>query len=243
MIEEILRGGYINEVVRIGDTVRRPCGERAAFLHRLLEHLEDWEGAPRFLGIDESRREILEFIDGDVLWGTRELAGASSDDSLRRVARLVRELHDLTAGSDLAGDEEVVCHNDLSPKNTVYRDDGDGYRPVAFIDWDIAAPGRRIHDVAHTCWQYIGLGPHHPDATQAGLTMRLMCDAYGLTDRSEVLDTVLWWQDRCWRGIEAQAEAGDAAMIRLRDSGASADVRAAYDWVGTHRADLRSALD
>lgn len=241
--EERLPGGCINDVVRVGDTVRRPCGERAAFVHRLLEHLGEWEGAPRFLGIDEQGREILDFVEGQVLWGTNELSGATSPESLRMVAQLVRELHDLTAGSDLAGGEEVVCHNDLSPKNTVYRDDGDGYRPVAIIDWDIAAPGRRIHDVAHTCWQYVGLGPHHPDATQAGHTMRLMCDAYGLTDRSEVLDTVLWWQDRCWRGIEAKAEAGEPAMIRLRDNGASAEVRAAYKWVDTHRADLRSALD
>lgn len=49
-------------------------------------------------------------------------------------AGLVREFHDLTAGSTLAGDAEVVCHNDLSPKNTVYRDPGTGLRPVAFID-------------------------------------------------------------------------------------------------------------
>lgn len=242
MTEEILRGGYVNEVVRVGDTVRRPCGERAAFVHRLLEHLEDWDGAPRFLGIDERDREILDFVDGEVLWGQRELAGASSDDSLRRVARFVRELHDQTAGSDLARDEEVVCHNDLSPKNTVYRDDGAGYRPVAFIDWDIAAPGRRIHDVAHACWQYIGLGPHHPDATQAGHTMRLMCDAYGLDDQTEVIDTVLWWQDRCWRGIESQAEAGNPAMIRLRESGASAEVRAAHAWTESHRSTLEAAL-
>jgi len=59
-----------------------------------------------------------------------------------------------------------VCHNDLAPNNTVYSrngagpgDGGAGLRPVAFIDWDLAGPGRRIHDVAHVCWQYLGLGP------------------------------------------------------------------------------------
>ena len=48
---------------------------------------------------------------------------------LAEVARLVRQFHDLTAGTPLAGDQEVVCHNDLSPKNTVYRDDREGMRP------------------------------------------------------------------------------------------------------------------
>ncbi|MEU8136458.1 phosphotransferase family protein [Streptodolium elevatio] len=66
----------------------------------------------------------------------------------RRVARLVREFHDLTAGTALAGEHEVVCHNDLSPRNTVYRPVSGSRRPVAFIDWDLAAPGARIDDVA-----------------------------------------------------------------------------------------------
>jgi len=39
-----------------------------------------------------------------------------------RVAELVRQFHDLTTGTPLAGDQEVVCHHDLSPKNTVYLD-------------------------------------------------------------------------------------------------------------------------
>jgi len=49
--------------------------------------------------------------------------------SSAEVARLVRQFHDLTAGTPLAGDQEVVYHNDLSPKNTVYRDDREGMRP------------------------------------------------------------------------------------------------------------------
>ena len=64
-------------------------------------------------------------------------------------AELVREFHDLTPGTPLAGDAQVVCHNDLAPNNTVYSPGGSGLRPVAFIDWDLAAPGQRIHDVAH----------------------------------------------------------------------------------------------
>jgi hypothetical protein len=52
----------------------------------------------------------------------------------------------------------------------------------------------------------------------------------------------LWWQDRCWRGIEAKAAAGDPAMTRLRDIGAARSVRDAFDWVSSHRADLATRL-
>ena len=80
----------------------------------------------------------------------------------------MREFHDLTAGTPLAAGAEVVCHNDLSPKNTVHRDGGTGLAPVAFIDWDLAAPGERIHDIAHVCWQYLALGPGGDDPAVAG---------------------------------------------------------------------------
>jgi hypothetical protein len=114
--------------------------------------------------------------------------------------------------------------------------------PVAFLDWDIAAPGARIHDVAHMCWQYLDLGPTVDDLATTSHGLRVMCEAYGLVDRGRVVETVLWWQDRCWRGIEAGAAAGNAAMVRLRDWGAAQSVRAAHEWVVAHRAALETAL-
>ncbi|MEO3789028.1 phosphotransferase [Nonomuraea sp. B10E15] len=241
MSETHLPGGYVNAVVRVGDTVRRPPAHRAAYVHDLLLLLErgGWPGAPRFLGTDERGREILSFVDGHVAWEDVQPDGVTSDESLARVAELVRAFHDLTAGTPLAGDDEVVCHNDLSPKNTVYRDEGAGLRPVAFIDWDIAAPGRRIHDVAHVCWQYLGLGP---GAVDAGRRIRLICDAYGLRERGGLVAAILWWQDRCARGIETDAAAGMPHAIRLRDDGVVARIRACHDWVAAHRAELERPL-
>jgi hypothetical protein len=244
-----LRGGSVSTVVRVGDTVRRPPGRR--FVRELLGFFErsGWGGAPRFLGVDEQGREILTFVDGYVPWQEHVVAGVpgapgvTAEASLVRVAELVREFHDLTAGTPLAGDAEVVCHNDLAPNNTVYSFDGPGgdggaaLRPVAFIDWDLATPGRRIHDVAHVCWQYLGLGPGAA-AGRAARGIRLICDAYRLDGRDEIVDVIMWWQDRCWRGIQAGAEAGEEAMVRLRDDGAVREVRAAFEWVAAHRSEL-----
>jgi hypothetical protein len=242
--ERPLRGGFVNAVVRVGDTVRRPAPKAAGFVRDLLRYLEGcrWPGAPRYLGVDERGREILTFIEGHVAWEASQPADVRSAESLVRVAQLLRQFHDLTSQSELAGDEEVVCHNDLSPKNTVYRDMGQGLRPVAFIDWDIAAPGARIHDVAHVCWQYVGLGPEVADVADAARLVRVVADAYGLVDRAGLVETILWWQDRCWRGIEAAAEAGEPAMVRLRELGAAAEVRVAHRWTTGHRLVLEREL-
>jgi hypothetical protein len=63
-----------------------------------------------------------------------------------------------------------------------------------------------------------------------------------LPGRGSLLQAILWWQDRCWRGIEAKAAGGDPAMIRLRDGGAVRSVRDAYDWVTSHRVELAACL-
>ncbi|MFJ5172611.1 phosphotransferase [Streptomyces griseoviridis] len=199
MTESSLPGGFVHAVVRVGDTVRRPPASE--FVGALLKFLEErgWEGAPRHLGVDGQGRDVLSHLDGHVAWEARQPAAVSSDESLVAAARLVREFHDLTAGTPLAGDQQVVCHNDLSPRNTVYRPRGGALRPVAFIDWDLAAPGARIHDVTHVCWQYLGLGPSITDVEEAARRMRLVADSYALADRQSLVSTVLWWQDRCRR--------------------------------------------
>jgi hypothetical protein len=242
--DDPLPGGFVTAVVRVGDTVRREPSGNSEFAHAVLGWFEQhgWEAAPRFLGTDELGREVLSFVEGHVAWEPSQPSSVTSDASLGRVAELVREFHDLTAGTPLAAGREVICHNDLAPKNTVYRDSGTGLMPVAFIDWDLAAPGERMHDIAHVCWQYLGLGPGVADPAAASGRMRLICDAYGLPGRGRLLETILWWQDRCWRGIEAGAASGDPAMIRLRGRGSSRAVREAFGWVTRHRGELAARL-
>ncbi|GGR46257.1 trifolitoxin immunity domain-containing protein [Streptomyces aurantiogriseus] len=243
--EFALGGGAVSGAVRVGATVRRTPAPRAAYVHHVLTLFErrGWRGAPRFLGTDERGREILDHIDGRAALTPGERAAARSDASLVDTAGLLRAFHDLTEGTEVAGDQEVVCHNDLAPKNTVYAVRGSVWRPVAYIDWDLAAPGERIHDVAHLCWQYLDLGPDVTDVPETARRVRLVCDAYGLTDRHRLLDTVLWWQERCARGIEAGAARGEPAMTGLRERGAVDEVRRAYDWVAAHRGELAAGLE
>jgi hypothetical protein len=226
----------VNEVVRIGETVRRVAGERASFVHELLGVLDGWMGAPRFLGVDEEGRETLSFVDGYVAWEEPRKPAIHDRQALESVGRLVREFHDLTAGTALAGDQEVVCHNDLSPKNTVYT--ADGTEALTFIDWDLAAPGRRIHDLAFICWQYAELG----DVARVVPQWRALLTGYGPTDTADLLDTILWWQTRTADGIETEATLGDPAMARLVELGVPSAVRESRDWISTNAAELGSAL-
>src|SRR4051794_37972684 len=147
--------GNLSDVVRVGDTVRRVPGTWSLAVHALLRHLESvgFDGAPRFLGIDARGREVLSFVAGETV---RPDIPDWSEELLDGVGRLLRRYHEAAAGfvplADAAWQRgvgaptggEVICHNDVGPWNVVVR----GGEPVALIDWDLAAPGPRVWDMA-----------------------------------------------------------------------------------------------
>ncbi|MEU8754571.1 phosphotransferase [Streptomyces chartreusis] len=245
MTERVLGGGAVNEVVRVGTTVRRPPHERSGYVRELLALFEsrEWAGAPPYIGTDKQGREVFGYLEGRAAVTAEERAAARTDTALVRVARLVRAVHDMTHGTALAGDRDVVCHNDLAPKNTIYRVEDGEWWPTAFVDWDLAAPGERVHDLAHVCWQYLDLGPRVTDVPEAARRIALVRDAYGPCDGGEdLVDMILWWQERCRQGIEAGAQRGEPAMVVLRQRGVLVEVRDAHAWTAEHRGALGALL-
>lgn len=194
--EEALAGGNMTAGVhRVGQTVRRPTGPWTPAVHQLLHHLErvGFRGAPRALGIDGQGREILTFIPGAVVH-PRLL----DDAALVRVARLIRAYHAAatsfdpppdahwqTDGRDPSGMDEFICHNDLAPWNLIA-----GEHEWAFIDWELAAPGRRLWDLALAACSFV---PLWPDQAVDIHRYRRFCQAYGLStlDELELLQVVI----------------------------------------------------
>ena len=159
---EPLSGGNMGSVVRVGDTVIRESGQWTPAVHRLLSHLNAAGvcGIPKPLGITEDRREVLSFVEGMV--PTYPMPGwAWAETALESSARLLRQVHDATAGLDLDGPwrsparqpVEVICHNDFALYNLVF--DGEGV--VGVIDWDFASPGPRLWDIAYLAYRNVPL--------------------------------------------------------------------------------------
>ncbi|MBI1818102.1 MAG: phosphotransferase [Deltaproteobacteria bacterium] len=223
--ETLLRGGRTTaEVVRIGDTVRRPMSSQSAFVHSLLGHLEGrgFAGAPRFLGVDSSGREILSYLPGEV---PNEL-GEFTRSQLVSAALLLRELHDATTDYQLREGCEVVCHGDASPCNCVFVDG----RPVAFIDFDAARPGRRRDDVGYAAWLWLDIGRSNLAPHSQGRRIAEFFLAYGAIEVADSLPAVL----------DAQTE------LSRRPNTPSATKRWAQRcraWVEQHLAELTRAVN
>ncbi len=174
--EEPLTGGRVTAgVVRVGDSVRRPRGAHSVFVAELLEHLasREFDGAPRWLGIDEQGRDTLTYIPGDV---PPDL-GFYDDEQLKAAFKLLRRFHDATSTTDLAGGAEVVCHGDISPCNTVFRN----RTPVALIDFDTATPGRRIDDLGYGLFLWLDLGNPEIAIAEQRRRLAIASTSYGRT--------------------------------------------------------------
>lgn len=167
---ERLTGGFATPtVVKVDGTVRRSTGATSRTVHALLQHLErnGFRGAPRSYGFDDAGRHVLEYVEGQAATG-RPPPFVWQDSVLKDVTRLVRAFHDSVADFEAPSwaawgaavppatmPAELVCHNDLGPWNTVFRD----RRPVAFIDWDSLVPGSRLWDLAYLAWHWVPLMP------------------------------------------------------------------------------------
>lgn len=252
--EEIpLQGGNMSSgVVRIGDTVRRPAGPWTPAVHALLGHLHSagFHGAPRPLGIDEHGREILTFIPGTVAWPDHfHLLDPGSH--LRRVARLVRDFHDAVEGFRPPPDAQwqvlipaegttIIAHHDLAPWNLII-----GQHQWAFIDWDTAAPGSRLWDVAYAMHGFIPLSanPQH-QRHDAAHRMRLFADVYGLSQpqRQQLVPMLARRTNAMHTFLARQAASGTQPWARLWQQGHGDAWRADTEYVAQRENTWQQAL-
>ena len=195
-------------VMRDGDHVLRPSNPHTPTIHAFLRFLRA-EGSRRPATRSASIRTAAsgcEYIAGDVAVPPYP-AWAQTDMALATAAALLRRLHDVSAryvpppdatwSAEMADPERrrpVICHNDVCLENIVYRNQV----AVGLLDFDFAAPGRRVYDLAAFARMCVPMDTDD-DAVLLGRTppfdpfrrLRIVADAYGLRrDRDEFLDAV-----------------------------------------------------
>ncbi|MBW8803792.1 MAG: phosphotransferase [Catenulisporales bacterium] len=264
MADEVLSGGLANfgQVVRRGDVVERPAPPHAEALHRYLRALREagFDGAPEPRQL-RGDREVLSFVQGDVAvqpfpeWSRTEQALAS-------VGRLLRRMHDAAAtvgvpaaewptefldpGAGNGNEQLIVCHNDVCQENVVFRDGA----AAAVIDFDFAAPGRPLWDLAFCAWYWVPVVPSAIRAVEgmggldAPSRLRILVDAYGLEDADRRLLPELFplVTETCRRFMTGRVAAGDPVFTEIDAQRDPGRWDAIQKWLAGNREELLAAL-
>jgi Ser/Thr protein kinase RdoA (MazF antagonist) len=111
--------------------------------------------------------------------------GTYSPQELHSIGRMLADLHAALAGFAAPpgavwnrlippDQEEMICHNDVAPWNLVR-----SARGWVLIDWDAAAPGSRLWDLAYAAQSMCGLRADRP-VPESAARLRAFVDGYGV---------------------------------------------------------------
>lgn len=124
-------------------------------------------------------------------------SGRTGSTWWNRTGRLIREFHDAVADFVPPADaqwqvvypqagDEIIVHHELAPWNLAA-----GEQQWAFVDWDVAAPGTRLWDLAYAAHGFVPLSAD-PALRRGdpGARLRTLVDTYGLdeSERCELVD-------------------------------------------------------
>ncbi|MFE2214745.1 phosphotransferase [Streptomyces canus] len=259
---EALVGGMMNAgaVFRRGALVERPAPHHAHALHAHLLALKEhgFDAAPTPVGLTADGREQLTFVPGDVAlppfppW-------VLTTTALESVGILLRRLHeaavttavdtDVEWPQDLADPEggTMVCHNDVCPDNVVFRDG----RAAALIDFDLAAPGRPLWDVAMAARYWVPMldpvsaAGMYPAGLDTSARLRILADSYGLSpeERAELPGVIEQATEICRAFVTRRVADGDPVYLQaLADRGGWERWDRLQAWLAARRETFTLAL-
>ena len=240
----------------------RPSTTHSATIHAFLGALRTtgFTGAPEPLALRETEEE-LRFVEGDVALPPYP-SWAQSNESLASVAQLLRQFHDASAlvsasfldGSwsdafgEAADDDTTICHLDVCLENVVFRDGA----AVALLDFDFAAPGHPLDDVASFARMCVPVddgvrrGQLHWLSVDVGRRLQVVLDAYGASaqERATFIDRLGRSIDMAERFVRIRVERGEPNFVAMWDSfgGAERFVRRRV-WFDECREELQRAVE
>ncbi|GAB4157177.1 MAG: phosphotransferase [Candidatus Dojkabacteria bacterium] len=211
-----------SQVVKVENTVRRTLGPNSEFVHQLLKLLEakSFQYAPKYLGTDDRNREILSFIPG-VLGSEVE----HTFEHFKECMHVLKQYHDATAGSALAGSSEVVCHNDFALWNLLFENN----YLSGVIDFDDAAPGKRVDDVAYAIWTLLEVGSS--DDPEIVSKIVELVNVYGNISSDDLIEAFLSQMHKILAKRKDMAVNSPKAEVREMSKGRISEIEDQIRWV------------
>lgn len=248
--------GNMADIFKIGNIVRKQKSPWWDATCQVLLHLES-------VGYPWSQRivaEHAESVDFTYIHGTTiapDLRGFTDENTLRLIGQRIRELHDALVGFRLdhgtetvpwpvsPSAETIICHNDLSPWNTVVND---GIFQ-GFIDWDLVSYGTREWELAWACWRWAPIYPQGERITFDAAAQMDRCSillrAYGLDvlDLNHFVDLIDRRMECALQSVEQLGARGVPGFKQLLATGMHLSGHDDRAWLAAHLETFRAGLE
>ncbi len=140
----------------------------------------------------------------------------------------------------------IVCHNDVCPENVVFRDG----RPAALLDFDFAAPGRPVWDVAQAASYWCPLTDPalatelRRPAFDPPARLAMFADAYQLSDvdRQSFVGVYFETEEVSVRFVLDHVAAGHRHFAELWEGGGRVRFDRKMRWLDANRDILHRAV-
>lgn len=251
--ESWARAAEVNERFRpvhlTAETVTRRAGPQTKTVHSFLRHLREQglDCVPEPLSLDGDT-ETLRYIDGES--GGDGWQHQHDERGLRSAARLLRRIHDASAGwqplddavfdaPPTSSEGEVYCHGDPGPWNFVWRDG----EAVALLDWDFLHPAPRLDDVAYALLWFAPLRDdaaclewhHFNEVPDRRARIDAFLDAYGMFPSLDVAEAVINRRRATIEHVRSLAEQGVEPQRTWVAEGSLDEEAAEVAWIERNR--------
>lgn len=248
--------GNMADVYRVGDVVRKQKATWWDATRQVLQHLEsvEYPWSQRIVHEDIDTVDFT-FIAGETI--QPDLARFDSATFLQTIGSRARELHDALEGFRLVPgtecvpwpvqppDDSIICHNDISPWNTVVQDG----KFRGFIDWDLVSYGTREWELAWMCWRWAPIYPNIDSLRfpidQQIKRCRILLEAYGLDvlDLHTFVDLIDRRMECALEVVEQLGAQGVPGFDRLLANGQHLGGHDERAWLARHRDTFRAELE
>lgn len=120
-----------------------------------------------------NNHDHFSFIEGQ----RRSFSTKCNEEEIKEIVVALKEMHDLEKG--LFEDGQVYVHGDLSPQNTIYKEN----KLVGIIERDNCYVGEPYFDLIYVFWTWSNIGSYYRDNEQLFNLLLKMIEAYNPDER------------------------------------------------------------
>lgn len=102
--------------------------------------------------------------------------GRTTNEQFYEVMNILRDFHGIS--QNIASVDNVICHGDLSPNNSVF----DGDKIVGIIDYDSLYEGSKFEDIAYLIFTWLDIGDSYRDFRKLIPVIKKGIEIYGLKE-------------------------------------------------------------